>query len=210
MNTDPEFRASEQYSYIALNKPFQMLSQFSMEVGSHKETLAKLGLPKDVYPVGRLDFDSEGLLILTDDPALNSRLLDPVHGHSRTYWAQVENVPNTRQLDGLRKGVVIEKVKTKPAVARLLPADPDLPDRIPPIRSRRKIPTAWLELILTEGRNRQVRKMTASVGCPTLRLVRAAIGNLTLSSLELKQGQWIHLQPAELALLFQNPNIAAD
>jgi len=194
--------------YIALNKPFQLLCQFSQPEDSDKATLASLNLPAHVYPVGRLDYDSEGLLILTDDARLNSKLLDPAQNHCRTYWAQVENIPSAQALETLRQGVIIESVKTRPAQTRILTAEPRLPERNPPIRTRKTIPTSWLELSLTEGRNRQVRKMTAAVGCPTLRLVRAAIGNLQLELLALGSGEWTLLKSEQVALLFQKPHIA--
>lgn len=180
------------FKYFVFYKPYNVLSQFTSEGG--KSTLSDFGFPKDVYPVGRLDFDSEGLLILTDDKTLNDLLLNPRHGHNRTYFSQVENVPSEDALNKLSSGVEINisgKIyKTKPAIANLLQTVPDLPERTPPIRFRASIPTAWISLTLTEGKNRQVRKMTASVGCPTLRLVRYAIENLTIngfSSGEIRQ-----------------------
>ncbi len=145
--------------------------------------------------MGRLDHDSEGLLLLTDDGALAHRLLDPRSGHERTYWAQVERTPDEAALEKLRSGVVIEKQKTRPARARLLEHEPELPPRPVPIRFRKSVPTAWIELTLTEGRNRQVRKMTAAVGYPTLRLVRVAFGPIRLDDLE--PGAWRELSPEE-------------
>ncbi|MGE5316260.1 MAG: pseudouridine synthase [Acidobacteriota bacterium] len=184
---------------ILFNKPFNVLSQFTDE-GSGKRTLADYGpFPKSVYPVGRLDYDSEGMLILTDDNALKHRLLDPAFAHPRTYWVQVERIPDEAALETLRRGVVIEGKKTRPALARLLGGDPELPERVPPIRFRKTVPTSWIELTLREGRNRQVRKMTASVGHPTLRLVRAAIGRLTLGAL--KPGESRRLNEEERNLL---------
>jgi 23S rRNA pseudouridine2457 synthase len=202
------FAPAANCKYIALNKPFQLLCQFSQPEDSNKATLATLNLPAHVYPVGRLDYDSEGLLILTDDARLNSNLLDPIHNHCRTYWAQVENIPSAQALETLRQGVIIEAVKTRPAQTRILSAEPHLPERHPPIRTRKNIPTSWLELTLTEGRNRQVRKMTAAIGCPTLRLVRAAIGNLQLEILALQSGEWMLLKAEQIQLLFQKPHIA--
>lgn len=184
---------------ILFNKPFNVLSQFTDE-GSGKRTLADYGpFPKSVYPVGRLDYDSEGMLILTDDNALKHRLLDPAFAHPRTYWVQVERIPDEAALETLRRGVVIEGKKTRPALARLLGGDPELPERVPPIRFRKTVPTSWIELTLREGRNRQVRKMTASVGHPTLRLVRTAIGRLTLGAL--KPGESRRLNEEERNLL---------
>jgi len=145
--------------YLIFNKPYGVLSQFS---GSD-HTLSKYVSVEDVYPVGRLDRDSEGLLLLTDDGALQHRLSDPRFGHPRTYWAQVERVPDDQALLRLRKGVLIQGYRTRPAQVRLL-AEPDLPPRDPPIRFRKNVPTAWLELVLAEGRNRQVRRMTAAAG----------------------------------------------
>ena len=137
----------------------------------------------NVYPAGRLDKDSEGLLLLTDDGALQSHLSEPANGHPRTYWAQVERVPEPASLAKLAAGVAIEDYRTRPAKVRLLDAEPELPPRDPPIRHRKNVPTAWIELTITEGRNRQVRKMTAAIGHPTLRLVRVALGPLRLEGL---------------------------
>ncbi|HLP15950.1 MAG TPA: pseudouridine synthase [Bacteroidota bacterium] len=172
------------HTTILFYKPFQVLSQFTDE-GSGKRTLSDFGpFSKSVYPVGRLDYDSEGLLLLTDDNRLKHRLLDPTFAHTRTYLVQVERIPETHALEQLENGVVIEGKQTRKApLARLLQAEPDLPERVPPVRFRKTVPTAWIELTLTEGRNRQVRKMTAAVGHPTLRLVRTKIGALTLGGL---------------------------
>lgn len=151
--------SSKKYFYIILNKPYGVLSRFSDESG--RKTLRDLGpFPSDVYPVGRLDADSEGLLLLTNDNELKHRLLDPGYGHKRTYLAQVEQIPGGEAVDKLRSGVVIEGRKTRDAEVRLLRKDPGLPARETPIRLRKSVPTAWLEITLTEGRNRQVRKMT--------------------------------------------------
>ena len=173
------------YRYLLFHKPYGVLSQFSEEGG--KPTLAAFVPVKNVYPAGRLDYDSEGLLLLTDDGRRPA--------HPRTYWAQVERVPDEASLERLRRGVRIQDYVTKPAQARLLHGEPDLPPRNPPIRFRRNVPTAWLELILTEGRNRQVRRMTAAIGHPTLRLVRAAIGPLRIESVA--PGRWRDLTDAE-------------
>jgi 23S rRNA pseudouridine2457 synthase len=186
--------------YIAFYKPFAVLTQFSKEPGTDKSTLADFGFPPHIYPLGRLDFDSEGLLLLSDDKRLNGVLLNPKHMHSRTYLAQVENIPTKEQLDTLSKGVNIQGHRTSPATVRLLEHKPHLPDRPVPIRFRKNIPTAWLELNLTEGRNRQVRRMTAAVGCPTLRLLRIAIGQLKLADLAINPGEWTVLSGDQLLL----------
>ncbi len=197
------FKPAPGRHYIALFKPYRMLSQFTPTEDTTKETLTLCHLPENVYPVGRLDFDSEGLLLLTDDARLNSRLLDPSHGHERTYWAQVENIPSPEQLRQLNKGVVIEDRKTLPAHAVLLDFEPVLPERHPPIRFRKNIPTSWLSLTLIEGRYRQVRKMTAAINCPTLRLLRQSIGQLDLFELGLEPGQWCDLSNEQLSRLFE-------
>lgn len=171
---------------IALNKPFGVVCKFSPEPG--RRTLADFVAVPDVYPAGRLDTDSEGLLLLTDDGALQARIANPRHKLAKTYWAQVEGVPSETALQTLRRGVDLGDFVTKPAGARLIEEPKDLWPRDPPIRYRAKIPTAWLELTLREGKNRQVRRMTARVGFPTLRLVRAAIGRIDLAGLE--PGQW--------------------
>lgn len=196
------FRPRLDCTYIAFNKPYGVLTQFTA-AGSERRTLSEFGFPPAVYPVGRLDYDSEGLLILTDDGRLNALLLHPARGHERTYLVQVENIPDERTLERLRQGVVVQNERTLPALAELLAKEPNLPPRPVPIRFRRNIPTAWIRLTLTEGRNRQVRRMTACVGCPTLRLVRIEIGRLSLFDLGLASGQWKLLDPAEVAALLQ-------
>lgn len=173
--------------YFVVYKPFGMLSQFTNE-GTEHATLADLGpLPPDVYAVGRLDSDSEGLLILTNDNRLNKKLLDPKFGHQRTYLAQVEGLLTPEAIDQLQRSVIInvngKKYKTLPAKARVCEQPHWITERIPPIRYRKSVPDSWLELSLTEGKNRQVRKMTAAVGFPTLRLIRIAIGKLTLEDM---------------------------
>lgn len=191
------------YKYILFYKPYDTLTQFSdSSVSETKRSTLKDYIPvSSVYPVGRLDRDSEGLLLLTNDGRLQHRLSDPQFGHPRTYWVQVERIPDEAALVRLREGVIIENYCTRPAKVQLLASEPTLPPRNPPIRFRKNVPTAWLEMTLTEGRNRQVRRMTASVGFPTLRLVRVAIAHLTLQGLEI--GQWRDLTSSEVAQLHQ-------
>jgi 23S rRNA pseudouridine2457 synthase len=174
---------------ILFNKPYGVLCQFTDRSTPPRRTLAEFGLPADVYPAGRLDFDSEGLLLLTDDGALAHRLTDPRHKQHKTYWVQVEGTPDEAQLEALRAGVVLNDGPTRPAQARVI-APPPLWPRDPPVRVRKTVPDAWLELALREGRNRQVRRMTAAVGLPTLRLVRVAIGDWRLQ--DLGPGEWRH------------------
>ncbi|MCC4622429.1 pseudouridine synthase [Xanthomonas cassavae CFBP 4642] len=173
---------------VLLNKPYGVLSQFSDRSHPPKRTLAEFGLPADVYAAGRLDHDSEGLLLLTDDGALAHRLTDPRHKQPKTYWVQVEGDPQQAQLQALRDGVVLNDGPTRPAKVCLLDPAPVLWPRDPPVRVRKTVPDAWLEMRISEGRNRQVRRMTASVGLPTLRLVRVGIGDWTLGTLA--PGQW--------------------
>ncbi|HEU0011625.1 MAG TPA: pseudouridine synthase, partial [Verrucomicrobiae bacterium] len=153
---------------IAFHKHYGVLSQFTGD-GSPNRTLAEFGFPKDVYPIGRLDADSEGLLLLSDEPELNERLLPPRRGHPRTYWAQVERIPTNEALQRLSRGVVVQGRKTLPCRAWLLDPQPQPPPRDPPIRARKNVPDCWIGLELIEGRNRQVRRMTAAIGHPTLR-----------------------------------------
>lgn len=167
---------------LAFNKPYGVLCQFTDRSVPPRRTLADFGLPANVYPAGRLDFDSEGLLLLTDDGALAHRLTDPKHKQPKTYWVQVEGDPDAAQLDALRRGVQLKDGPTLPAQARRIDALALWP-RDPPVRFRKTVPDAWLELSIHEGRNRQVRRMTAAVGLPTLRLVRAAIGAHRLDGL---------------------------
>jgi 23S rRNA pseudouridine2457 synthase len=198
------FQFNRSSKYIAFNKPYAVLSQFSQPPDSDKVTLARFAFPPHVYPIGRLDYDSEGLLLLSDDPRLNEMLLSPRFGHRRTYLVQVENIPQPSQLEKIKRGVLIEKKLTAPAQIHLLPDEPDIPARSQPIRFRKTIPTAWLSLTISEGRNRQVRNMTAAIGCPTLRLVRVSIGSLNLENLRLKPGEWKYIQDKELGLAFKN------
>lgn len=184
---------------LVFHKPYGVLSQFTGD-GSANRTLAEFGFPRGVYPIGRLDADSEGLLLIGDEKELNERLLHPRHGHRRTYWAQVERQPTPEALAQLGRGVTIRGERTRPCKAWILDPQPELPERDPPVRFRRTVPTCWIALELTEGKNRQVRKMTAAVGYPTLRLIRTAIGALPLG--DLPAGVWKEAGPEERALIF--------
>lgn len=183
---------------IAFNKPFGVLSQFTGD-GSKNRTLAEFGFPKNIYPIGRLDADSEALLLLSDEAHWNEKLLHPRHAHEREYWAQVERIPSPESLKKLERGVLVQGRKTLPCHAWILAPQPLIPPRVPPIRFRRSVPDCWLGLELVEGRNRQVRKMTAAIGHPTLRLIRMRIGNLWLG--ELPAGQWRTLTAEEEQLV---------
>lgn len=182
-----------------LNKPFGLLSQFSDE--GHKRGLGSLKLPwgKDIYSVGRLDADSEGLLLLTNNNRLKTQLLDPDRGHERTYHVQVEGMPTEAQLQELRAPLQLrikgKSFRTCGAKAQVI--SPEWPDRVPPIRVRKTVPDAWLELTLTEGKNRQVRRMTAAVGLPTLRLIRVSMGPWKLDNLAPGQWQELNMNPAD-------------
>jgi 23S rRNA pseudouridine2457 synthase len=181
-------------------KPYGVLTKFTDEQG--RPTLADYIDIPNIYAAGRLDMDSEGLLLLTNDSRLSHRLTDPKFEHSRTYWVQVERIPDEHALDQLRHGVNIKGGRTRPARVRLLESPPDLPPRPVPIRYRKNVPDCWLELTLTEGRNRQVRRMTAAVGHPTLRLVRSAIGFITLAGLH--PGEWQRLTEEEVTALWRS------
>ncbi len=184
---------------IAFNKPFGVLSQFTDD-GSKHRTLADFGFPKDAYPLGRLDAESEGLLLLSDEPYLNKKLLAPENAHSRTYWAQVERVPSRESLDELQRGVVIGGRRTLPCRAWMLEPQPLVPPRDPPIRFRKNVSDCWIALSLIEGKNHQVRRMTAAVGHPTLRLLRVQIGEFDLGGI--MPGQWRELSAGERARVF--------
>jgi 23S rRNA pseudouridine2457 synthase len=192
------------YRYFLVYKPFGMLSQFSRE-GDNPVLGDLSAFPKDVYPVGRLDKDSEGLLLLTNDTRINASLLEPGREHWRKYWVQVEGEIDAVALSKLESGVSIkvgnDLYRTRPARAKQID-EPELPERNPPIRFRKSIPTSWIELQLGEGKNRQVRKMTAAVGFPTLRLVRCGIGNVAIGSMGI--GEVRELGKEEVMLLFSS------
>jgi 23S rRNA pseudouridine2457 synthase len=186
---------------LAFHKPYGVLSQFTPEPGSRWRTLGEFGLPANVYALGRLDADSEGLLLLSDEPGLNTRLLDPKHAHRREYWAQVEGVPDAHALARLAHGGIdLGDYRTLSCKARLLDPTPNRPPRDPPIRFRKNVPDTWLALELIEGKNRQIRRMTAAVGHPTLRLIRIKVGAFTLG--DLAAGKWRELNVAERAAVF--------
>ncbi len=189
---------------LAFHKPFGVVSQFLPKGGWR--TLAEFGLPPSVHPAGRLDADSEGLLLLTDDGGLQHRLTDPRFEHPKTYWAQVEGAPIDADLAPLRRGIPIQDYVTRPCEARVLDPAPSMPPREPPIRVRKSIPDTWIELVLSEGRNRQVRRMTAAVGFPTLRLVRVAIGDVRLDGLA--PGQWREVTRHESGFQGTSPGAA--
>ncbi|MES2766004.1 MAG: pseudouridine synthase [Bacteroidota bacterium] len=185
---------------IAFHKPYGVLSQFTPD-GSQNKTLAEFNFPKGVYPLGRLDADSEGLLLLSDEAGLNTKLLSPEAHHKRTYWAQVERTPTEEALLKLQKGISIQGFKTLPCRAWILQTQPEISERNPPVRFRKNIETCWIALELVEGKNRQVRKMTAAVGFPTLRLIRVKIGAFEIGLL--KEGEWRELSDAERKLVFK-------
>ena len=186
---------------IAFNKPYGVLSQFTSTEG--KRTLADLVSVRDVYPAGRLDFDSEGLLLLTDEGALQHAIAAPDNQLVKRYWAQVEGIPDAASLEYLASGVDIgtgdARYRARPASVAAIRA-PSIEARVPPIRWRAEIPTSWLEIGITQGKNRQVRRMTAVIGHPTLRLIRVGIGTLDLSELGLSSGAWRNIAPAALGL----------
>jgi 23S rRNA pseudouridine2457 synthase len=184
---------------IAFNKPFGVVSQFT-EDGSKHRTLADFAFPRDIYPLGRLDAETEGLLLLSDEPFLNKKLLAPENAHARTYWAQVERVPERSELDKLQRGLVVGGHQTLPCRAWILNPQPMIPPRDPPIRFRKNVPDCWMALSLVEGKNHQVRRMTAAIGHPTLRLIRVRIGELDLDGLPV--GRWRELGLGERARVF--------
>jgi len=195
MSADPPARL------ICLNKPYGVLSQFTPE-GRWRGLKDIIEMP-GVYVAGRLDADSEGLLLLTDNGALQARIADPRYKMEKIYWVQVEGVPDAHALDALRLGVALSDGITRPARARLIDEPPGLWPRTPPIRVRQSKPSAWIELSIKEGRNRQVRRMTAAVGLPTLRLIRAAIGPYSLETLA--PGQWRQANAADCQATLQQP-----
>jgi len=193
-------RAPEPTRVLRFWKPYGVLTQFTDPEG--RPTLADYIPIRDVYSVGRLDYDSEGLLLLTNNGALIARLTHPRYAHPKTYLVQVERVPSEADLDRLRAGIQLKDGLTRPAKVRLLENPPDLPERTPPIRHRANVPTAWLQITLTEGKKRQIRRMTAAIGYPTLRLVRVAIGNITLEGLGV--GEYRALSQAQIAALWRS------
>ncbi len=174
----------------AFHKPYGVLSQFTPD-GSPNRTLSEFGFPMGLYPIGRLDADSEGLLLLSDEPGLNQRLLHPSRAHLREYWVQVEREPSPEALRRLESGIVLAGRRTLPARAWILEPQPTFPPRDPPIRFRKTVPTCWIALELVEGKNRQVRRMTAATGHPTVRLLRVRIGRFMLGTLA--PGTWVVL-----------------
>lgn len=186
---------------LAFQKPYGVLSQFTPEPGSAWRTLGAFSFPKNVYPLGRLDADSEGLLLLSDEPGLNSRLLDPAQHHRREYWVQVERIPTDDALARLAHGGIdLGGHRTRPCSVRRLEPPPSVPPRNPPVRVRKTVPDCWLAVELVEGKNRQVRRMTAAVGHPTLRLLRVRIGNF--SARDLAPGHWRELTAEERKQVF--------
>jgi 23S rRNA pseudouridine2457 synthase len=175
--------------YVIFHKPYGVLSQFTPEDGA--KSLAEFNLPKGIYAAGRLDKDSEGLLLLTDDGPLIERLLNPKNEKQKTYWVLVERVPNEESLEKMRKGLRIEDYTTKPCEVKILDPQPEVPPRDPPVRFRKTVQDVWIEIKIVEGKNSQVRKMTAAIGHPTLRLIRVASGDYVLG--DLKPGEWKEL-----------------
>jgi 23S rRNA pseudouridine2457 synthase len=183
---------------IAFNKPYGVLSQFTPD-GSANRPLAGFGFPRNVYTIGRLDADSEGLLLLSDEGRLNEMLLHPRNAHAREYWAQVERIPTAEALARLEEVLVVQGRRLLPGRAWVLEPQPDIPPREPPIRFRKTVPTRWIGLELVEGKNRQVRRMTAAIGHPTVRLIRVRIGRLRLGTLA--PGTWRELAKEERMLV---------
>lgn len=189
---------------IAFNKPYGVISQFTPD-GSPHRTLAEFGFPKGVYPIGRLDADSEGLLLLSDEAELNQRLLHPRQAHEREYWVQVERIPSAEALVELSRGVTVQGRNTLPCRAWMLEPQPEVPPREPPIRVRKTVADCWIAMELVEGKNRQVRRMTAAVGHPTLRLMRVRIGQFKLG--DLAPGKWKVLAANERALVMSGSSV---
>lgn len=181
--------------YLAFFKPYGILSQFTSD--NPNETLSLFNFPKDVYACGRLDKDSEGLLVLSNDGAFIDELLNPKFDKEKIYWVQVENIPSEESLNKLRLGgIIIQDYKTKPASVKILSPQPEIPEREPPIRFRKSIPTCWLEIKISEGKNRQVRRMTATINHPTLRLIRMQVGKHKLG--KLNPGEWIKINKSDV------------
>ena len=181
--------------YIAFFKPHGILSQFTSDNPS--ETLANFNLPKEIYPCGRLDKDSEGLLILSNDGAFVDQLINPKFDKEKIYWVQVENIPTEESLNIIRKGgISIQDYKTKPGKIKILDPQPMMAERSPPVRFRKNIPTCWLEIVISEGKNRQVRRMTAKINHPTLRLIRMQVGKYKLQNL--LPGEWIAIKKSDI------------
>ena len=183
------------FIYIAFFKPYGILSQFTSD--NPLETLSQFNLPKGVYACGRLDKDSEGLLILSNDGDFIDQLLNPKFDKEKIYWVQVENIPSEASLSIIRKGgMTIQDYKTKPAQIRILDPQPCIPERDPPVRFRKSIPTCWLEIKISEGKNRQIRRMTAGINHPTLRLIRMQVGKI--KAMSLSPGQWIEIKKSDI------------
>lgn len=199
-NAKKKFTKYSRQMIIAFNKPYNFLSQFQPNA-SKKPTLAEFNFPKSVYSIGRLDSDSEGLLILSDEKPIVDKLLNPKNFHKKTYWSQVEGIPTQKDLNKLKEGIIIDEYKTLPCFSKVLDPQPIIPARNPPIRFRKTVPETWIEVLIVEGKNRQVRKMTAAIGFPTLRLIRVKIGELELGNLE--QGKWKVLTEKERGLLMK-------
>ena len=188
---------------LAFHKPWGVLSQFTPEPGSRYSTLSAFGFSKGVYPIGRLDAESEGLLLLSDERELNARLLSPAQAHGRIYQAQVERIPTAAALAQLEAGIILGGRHTLPCRAWMLEPQPEVAPRVPPIRVRKSVPDCWIGMELVQGKYHQVRRMTAAVGHPTLRLIRVRIGNLSLGGME--PGRWRELGAADRAAVFARP-----
>jgi 23S rRNA pseudouridine2457 synthase len=181
--------------YIIFNKPYNVLSQFTPEDGAR--ALSEFNLPPDVYAAGRLDKDSEGLLLLTNDGLMIEKLLNPRNEKPKIYWVLVERVPTEDELERMRAGLKIEDYLTSPCKVKILDPQPEVPPRDPPVRFRKTVQDVWIEMTITEGKNRQIRKMTAAIGHPTLRLIRKKIGNLELG--DLSEGEWKEISRLEIS-----------
>ncbi len=196
MSQDYYANLKSMYKYILFHKPYGVLTQFTSQ--NNERTLSEFNLPKDIYPAGRLDKDSEGLLLLTNDGPLIEKMLNPKNNKQKTYWVLVEGIPTKDKLNILKSGIKIEDYITKKCEAKILDPQPEIPPRNPPVRMRKTIQDIWIEIKISEGKNRQVRKMTAAIGHPTLRLLRVSILNLSLD--ELQPGQWREIKREEILL----------